>query len=149
MSAALISDAFWAVRAEVAKALAKIQLAQAVDGLLKGLDDKHPNVRRAVVNALSGVKTADSYKALKSVVEKGDESYYVEGAAATALGKEGYRTKDKGKDKEKKTQKLWFECIQIIGGCLGFAAALYRDWGAPGTAANGNSVIGSDCGGAE
>ena len=69
LSAALISDAFWAVRAEVAKALAKIQLAQAVDGLLKGLDDKHPNVRRAVVNALSGVKTAESYKALKSVVE--------------------------------------------------------------------------------
>ncbi|MEO0432252.1 MAG: M1 family metallopeptidase [Cyanobacteria bacterium J06656_5] len=106
LSAALISDAFWAVRAEVAKALAKIQLAQAVDGLLKGLDDKHPNVRRAVVNALSGVKTADSYKALKSVVEKGDESYYVEGAAATALGKVGSSTLDNGKDKEKKTLKL-------------------------------------------
>ena len=106
LSAALISDAFWAVRAEVAKALAKIQLAQAVDGLLKGLDDKHPNVRRAVVNALSGVKTADSYKALKSVVEKGDESYYVEGAAAMALGKVGSSTLDNGKDKEKKTLKL-------------------------------------------
>ncbi|NEZ54953.1 aminopeptidase [Leptolyngbyaceae cyanobacterium CCMR0082] len=106
LGAALLKDSFWAVRAEVAEALATIQLDQAVEGLLKGLDDQHPKVRRAVVDALSGVKTAASYKALKSVVENGDESYYVEGAAATALGKVGSSTLDNGKNKEKKTLKL-------------------------------------------
>ncbi|MBE9065902.1 M1 family metallopeptidase [Leptolyngbya cf. ectocarpi LEGE 11479] len=106
LSAALVNDAFWAVRAEVAEALATIQLDQAVTGLLKGLEDKHPKVRRAVVNALAGVKTVESYKALKSVVEKGDKSYYVESAAAMALGKVGASTLDNGKNKEKKTLKL-------------------------------------------
>ncbi|MFG6103295.1 M1 family metallopeptidase [Leptothoe sp. EHU-05/26/07-4] len=106
LGAALLKDSFWAVRAEVAEALATIQLDQAVEGLLKGLDDQHPKVRRAVVDALSRVKTAASYKALKSVVENGDESYYVEGAAATALGKVGSSTLDNGKNKEKKTLKL-------------------------------------------
>ncbi|MEM1239939.1 MAG: M1 family metallopeptidase [Cyanobacteria bacterium P01_H01_bin.26] len=106
LGAALVNDSFWAVRAEVAEALATIQLAQAVDGLLKGLGDKHPKVRRAVVNALAGVKTAKSYKALKTVVENGDASYYVEAAAATALGKVGASTLDNGKNKEKKTLKL-------------------------------------------
>jgi aminopeptidase N len=86
---ALKSDQFWAVRAEVAEQLAKIQLDQAVEGLLQGLKDRHPKVRRAVVSALGGVKTTESYKALKSVVEKGDESYYVEAAATHALGKVG------------------------------------------------------------
>ncbi|MEA5462876.1 M1 family metallopeptidase [Leptothoe sp. PORK10 BA2] len=106
LSAALVRDAFWGVRAEVAQALATIQLAQAVAGLLKGLKDQHPKVRRAVVNALAKVKTTESYKALKTIVENGDESYYVEGAAATALGKVGSSILDNGKSKEKKTLKL-------------------------------------------
>ncbi|MEM7797484.1 MAG: M1 family metallopeptidase, partial [Cyanobacteria bacterium P01_C01_bin.118] len=106
LSKALLSDAFWAVRAEVAEALATIQLSQAVDGLLKGLNDNHPKVRRAVVNSLAGIKTAESYKALKSVVRNGDKSYYVESAAAAALGKVGSSTLDNGKNKEKKTLNL-------------------------------------------
>ncbi|MEM9906794.1 MAG: M1 family metallopeptidase [Cyanobacteria bacterium P01_D01_bin.44] len=129
---ALQHDPFWAVRAEVAEQLAKIQLDQAVDGLLKGLKDKHPKVRRAVVEALAGIKTADSYKALKTLVEKGDESYYVESAAVRSLGKVGSSTFDKGKDKEKKTLKLldtvlkersgWNEIIRsgAIGGLSQF-----------------------------
>ncbi|NEQ51937.1 MAG: aminopeptidase, partial [Leptolyngbya sp. SIO3F4] len=106
LSAALLNDAFWAVRAEVAEALATIQLSQAVDGLLKGLNDQHPKVRRAVVNSLGGIKTVESYKALKSVVRNGDQSYYVEGAAATALGKVGSSTLDNGKNKENKTLNI-------------------------------------------
>ena len=106
LSQALVNDSFWAVRAEVAEALATIQLSQAVAELLTGLDDNHPKVRRAVVTALAGVKTAKSYKALKSVVKQGDESYYVEGAAATALGKVGASTLENGKNKEKKTLRL-------------------------------------------
>ncbi|EDX84000.1 Peptidase family M1 protein [Synechococcus sp. PCC 7335] len=102
---ALKDEPFWAVRAEVAEQLGSVQLAQAEAALTKGLKDKHPKVRRAVVTALGKVKTTDSYKALKSVVEKGDESYYVEASAVRSLGKVGTATLD-GKDKEKKTLKL-------------------------------------------
>ncbi|MEL7521684.1 MAG: M1 family metallopeptidase, partial [Cyanobacteria bacterium J06553_1] len=65
LETALTSDPFWAVRAEVAENLGSVKLTQAEDALLKGLKDKHPRVRRAVVEALGDVKTADSYKALK------------------------------------------------------------------------------------
>ncbi|MEO1392705.1 MAG: M1 family metallopeptidase [Cyanobacteria bacterium J06634_5] len=105
LETALTNDPFWAVRAEVAENLGSVKLTQAEDALLKGLKDKHPRVRRAVVEALGDVKTADSYKALKGVVEKGDASYYVESAAARSLGKIGKATID-GKEKEKKTLKL-------------------------------------------
>ena len=101
----LTSDSFWAVRAEVARQLGSVQLKQAESALLTGLKDKHPKVRRAVVTALGEVKTAQSYKALKSVVDKGDESYYVEAAAVRSLGKLGTTTLA-GKDKEKKTLKV-------------------------------------------
>ncbi|MEM6253424.1 MAG: M1 family metallopeptidase [Cyanobacteria bacterium P01_D01_bin.156] len=106
LSKALLEDSFWAVRAEVAEALATIQLSQAVEGLIKGLADKHPKVRRAVVISLGSIKTVESYKALKSVVRNGDKSYYVEGAAATVLGKVGASTLDNGKNKQKKTLNL-------------------------------------------
>ncbi|MEL7330611.1 MAG: M1 family metallopeptidase [Cyanobacteria bacterium J06560_2] len=102
---AMQTEPFWAVRAEVAEQLGSVQLAQAEAALIKGLEDKHPKVRRAVVTALSKVKTADSYKTLKGVVEKGDESYLVEASAVRSLGKVGSATID-GKDKEKKTLKL-------------------------------------------
>ena len=99
------SEPFWAVRAEVAGQLGSVQLTQAEAAQPIGLQDKHPKVRRAVVTALGDVKTSESYKALKGVVEKGDESYYVEAAAVRSLGNLGTTTLD-GKDKEKKTLKL-------------------------------------------
>ena len=105
LETALQTDPFWAVRAEVAEQLGSVQLAQAEVALLKGLKDKHPKVRRAVATALGKVKTADSYKALKGLVEKGDDSYYVEASAAQAIGKVGAATVE-GKDREKKTLKL-------------------------------------------
>ena len=105
LETALLEDPFWAVRAEVAQQLGSVQLAQAEAALIKGLKDKHPKVRRALVSALGGVKSPESFKALKSVLEKGDESYYVESAAAGAIGKVGSATLN-GKDKEKKTLKL-------------------------------------------
>lgn len=105
LETALTSDPFWAVRAEIAEQLGSVQLAQAEAALLTGLKDQHPKVRRAVVEALGGIKTAESYKALKGVVEKGDASYYVESAAARSLGKIGASTLA-GKDKEKKTLKV-------------------------------------------
>jgi aminopeptidase N len=83
---ALINEPFWAVRVEVAKQLAEIKLDQAGSALIVGLSDQSPFVRRAVVEALSNVKTPQSYNSLKTLVEKGDASYYVEAAAARSLG---------------------------------------------------------------
>ncbi len=86
LSQALQQEPFWGVRLEVAQQLASIKLDQAFAGLFVGLQDKDPLVRRAVVLALSKIKTPESYQALKSIVEKGDASYYVETSAAKALG---------------------------------------------------------------
>ncbi|MBE9063348.1 M1 family metallopeptidase [cf. Phormidesmis sp. LEGE 11477] len=111
----LKDEPFWAVRAEVAEQLGSVQLAQAEAALIAGLKDQHPKVRRAVVTALGDVKTTDSYKALKSVVEKGDASYYVEASAVRSLGKIGTATLD-GKNKEKKTLKLLDTVLQERAG---------------------------------
>ena len=86
LAAALQQEFFWGVRVEVVKNLATIKLDQAFAGVLIGLKDVDAKVRRATVEALAVVKTADSYKALKPIVEKGDASYYVEAAAIRALG---------------------------------------------------------------
>ncbi|OCQ97955.1 aminopeptidase [Oscillatoriales cyanobacterium USR001] len=86
LSESLKNDPFWGVRVEVASQLVEIKLDQAFEGLVIGLKDKDARVRRAVVGALGKIKTHESYKALKSIVEKGDPSYYVEAAAATAIG---------------------------------------------------------------
>ncbi|OAB63043.1 aminopeptidase [Leptolyngbya valderiana BDU 20041] len=86
LSNALQADEFWGVRVEVAKQLASVNLDRAFDELLKGLEDKDARVRRAVIDGLSKIKTRASYKAVKSVLKKGDASYYVEASAAKALG---------------------------------------------------------------
>jgi aminopeptidase N len=59
-----------------------------------------------VVTGLAKIKTKASYKALKSVVKAGDASYYVEAAAARALGKVGASPLEQGQTKEQKTLKL-------------------------------------------
>ncbi|KAF3885765.1 MULTISPECIES: M1 family metallopeptidase [Nostocales] len=86
LSAALVKEPFWGVRTEVAKQIAEIKLDQAFDALVVGLQDKNAQVRRAVVDSLSEIKTSNSYKALKDLLEKGDPSYYVESATARAVG---------------------------------------------------------------
>ncbi|HEY9692885.1 MAG TPA: M1 family metallopeptidase [Oculatellaceae cyanobacterium] len=86
LSEALQEDSFWGVRAEVTKLLASIKLDQVFESLVVGLKDENPLVRRAVVDALSNIKTIESYNALKQVVQNGDASYYVESMAAKALG---------------------------------------------------------------
>ncbi|PSN18565.1 aminopeptidase [filamentous cyanobacterium CCP5] len=105
LSQALENDPFWGVRAEVAEKLAEIKLDQASEALFKGLKDEESRVRRAVVSALSDIKTQDSYKALKGIVEKGDPSYYVEAAAIRGLGKVAASDLD-GKSREKKALKI-------------------------------------------
>jgi aminopeptidase N len=87
LSAALKNDPFWGVRVEVAKQLAEIKLDQAFDGLVSGLHDDSPFVRRSVVESLSQIKIHPSYKAVKGLVQDGDKSYYVEAAACRSLGR--------------------------------------------------------------
>jgi len=87
LSEALRNDGFWGVRVEAAKQLAQVKLDQAAAAVIAGLDDKDARVRRSVVEALSKIKTPESYDALKQLLEKGDASYYVEASAASALGK--------------------------------------------------------------
>ncbi|NCQ98373.1 MAG: M1 family metallopeptidase [Microcystis aeruginosa L211-101] len=86
LGTSLENEPFWGVRVEVAKQLATLGLDQAVTALIKGLKDEKAQVRRAVVEGLSEIKTLDSYNALKSLLETGDASYYVEAAAARGLG---------------------------------------------------------------
>ncbi|HEY9846222.1 MAG TPA: M1 family metallopeptidase [Candidatus Caenarcaniphilales bacterium] len=113
LSTALQSDRFWGVRSEAGKRLAEIKLDQAVVGLVVGLKDKDARVRRAVVEALAGIKTNESYKALKPLVEKGDPSYYVEAAAARALG--GIAASSLGDTKEEKALKLLKSVLKKAG----------------------------------
>ncbi|CCI14075.1 Aminopeptidase [Microcystis aeruginosa PCC 9806] len=86
LGTSLENEPFWGVRVEVAKQLATLRLDQAVTALIKGLNDEKAQVRRAIVEGLSEIKTLDSYNALKSLLEAGDASYYVEAAAARGLG---------------------------------------------------------------
>lgn len=86
LALALKEDQFWGVRSQVANQLGSIKLDQVTEALIAGLQDPEARVRRSVVEALSGIKTPESYAALKQIVEKGDPSYYVEATAARAIG---------------------------------------------------------------
>ncbi|MEH2063193.1 MAG: M1 family metallopeptidase [Nostoc sp.] len=86
LSTSLKNDPLWGVRVEAAKQLVQINLDQAFDGLVAGLKDKNAYVRRSVVEALAQIKTAESYKVVRGVVQKGDPSYYVEAAASRVIG---------------------------------------------------------------
>jgi len=114
LSEALEKDAFWGVRAEVAKQLAEVKLDQAGSALIKGLADDNALVRRAVVNALANIKTPESYDALKTLLEQGDVSYYVESAAANSLG--SMMTSATLKDREDETISLLSNLLRERGG---------------------------------
>jgi aminopeptidase N len=87
LSARLHDDSeAWMVRVECAEALGKIRARDCFDVLLRGLEIKHPKVRRAVCDAIGRFKTADAVKALTPKALR-DESYLVEAEAARALGK--------------------------------------------------------------
>ncbi|MDF5707848.1 MAG: M1 family metallopeptidase [Nostoc sp. S4] len=105
LSEALKNDSFWGVRVQVAKQLMQINLDQAFDGLVVGLIDRNAYVRRAVVEALAQIKTNESYKAVKELLQSGDPSYYVEAAACRAVGAIGSASLQE-KPKEDKVLKL-------------------------------------------
>ena len=84
---AVLKDAFWAVQAEAARALGGMRTETARDALLDCLNVKHPKARRGVVQALGQFRYDEKAAAvLEAMLHKGDASYYVEGAAAHALG---------------------------------------------------------------
>ncbi len=105
LSAALQNDSFWGVRAEVAKQLANVKLDQAFERLVVGLKDTSSFVRRSVVEALGTIKTNESFKALKPLLQVGDASYYVEAMAARSIGAIASVNLD-DKPKEEKALKL-------------------------------------------
>jgi len=84
---AVLEDGFWGVQAEAARALGTMRSTIARDALLGCLKVKHPKARRGVVAALGQFRRDEAVaEALERILRKGDESYYVEAAAAHALG---------------------------------------------------------------
>lgn len=90
----LLSDPFWGVRAECARALGEIGNEAAQSALLESMSVEHPKARRAVVQALGKFRKESVARALADRLEKGDPSYFVEAELARSLGK----TKQKGYD---------------------------------------------------
>ena len=94
----LLNDAFWRVRNAAATALGVIGTRKAQDVLLQALQELDPTqfsrVRAAIARTLGKFQAPAqaelaerSAQALSSLLEKGDISYQVESAAASALGR--------------------------------------------------------------
>jgi aminopeptidase N len=84
---AVIEDKFWGVQAEAARALGTVRSAAARDALIACMKVKHPKARRGVMSALGEFRDDTAAEALDAALRKGDASYYVEAAAAHALGR--------------------------------------------------------------
>jgi aminopeptidase N len=98
LAQSLLNDAFWGVRIAAAEALAEVGSAQAQELLLQALQEldarQFSRVRAAIADALGRYSQPTqpelaqrSAAALASLLESGDVSYLVEGAAARSLGK--------------------------------------------------------------
>ena len=94
----LFNDAFYGVRSAAAKALAELGSEKAQSILLEALEQldqtQFPRVRATIANVLGTFQAPArtelaqrSAQALRTLLEKGDVSYYVEAAAAEALGR--------------------------------------------------------------
>ena len=76
------------VRAEIAAALGSVKSEPARDALLAAVDERPSRVRRAVAAALGEFRDAAAARALQRFLAgRGDDSYYVQAAAAAALGR--------------------------------------------------------------
>lgn len=82
LAGALQSEAFWAVKREIAAALAEAGGDISRDALIAGLTFENHKARRACVENLSSFhQDAVAIAAIKPIVERGDASYAVESAA--------------------------------------------------------------------
>lgn len=86
LAAALTGDAFWAVRAEAAKALGEQRVDAALESVLLGAQDADARVRRAVAGALGKYRQARAADRLLAWMDAGDPSYLVEAEIRKALG---------------------------------------------------------------
>jgi aminopeptidase N len=83
---AVLNDRFWGVQGEAARALGGMKSDIALTALLACTRVRHPKARRGVYQALGQFRDERAADALIALLRKGDASYYVEGAAAHALG---------------------------------------------------------------
>ncbi|MDA0364832.1 MAG: M1 family aminopeptidase [Chloroflexi bacterium] len=91
---ALLNDReLWFVRAEIAEALGGAKSESARDALVDAIATEPPRVRRAVAKALGDFTDEVAAAALAGLLRgRGDPSYYVQAAAAAALGKTRQRS---------------------------------------------------------
>ena len=86
-------DPFWGVQAAAAGALGSVASGDALDALVSCLRVTDSRARRAVVGALGSFRDeppahrgVPAAQALERLLRRGDASYYVEAAAAAAIG---------------------------------------------------------------
>lgn len=79
---ALLHDSYWGVRADAARALAKVDHEDALGALLEGVQDPEARVRRAVAESLGKMNDLEAARALVRLLQE-DPSPYV---AADAIG---------------------------------------------------------------
>lgn len=82
----MLSDSFWGVSAECARALSEIKTDSAYKALTDAINIEHPKARKAVVKAIGEFKKEHSVSLLQPLLE-GDESYFVQAESAISLGK--------------------------------------------------------------
>ena len=113
--AGVIPEAFWGLAREAAKALAGMRTPDARDALLDVLPKtEHPKSRRGIVEALGAFRgDARVGDALKALLAKGDDSLFVEAAAATALGQVRAAGARAALESALETKDGWAEVIRI------------------------------------
>ncbi len=92
---ALLAEQFWAVRGAIAGALGKQRSERALKALIGAVDTiQEPKARRAIVAALGEFRAPEqaalaerAAATLRTLLQRGEPSYYVEAQAATSLGK--------------------------------------------------------------
>jgi len=92
---ALVAEPFWSVRGAIAEALGEQRSERALGILTAALDKiDEPKARRAIVTALGNFSAPEqqalaerAVQRLVALLDRGEKSYFVEAAAATALGK--------------------------------------------------------------
>jgi aminopeptidase N len=88
LARAFAKEKFWGVKLEIATAMGAAKGKPCEKALLLGLQDKDARVRRACVDALAKFgPDASIASVVKEILQKGDLSYAVEGAALTAYAK--------------------------------------------------------------
>lgn len=88
LGSALMTEKFWGVGEEIAKAIGKAGGDKARDVLLAGLSVEHPKIRREVVEQLGSFHRDEKVmEALRAIITKGDASYRVEAEAVSSYAK--------------------------------------------------------------